>query len=92
MKKLLFLIFTIFGILSVARSDQSCGVTDVFKCADGFTCCQGPTGRMCFNVQDGVCCEDLITCCDPKTSTCDNKAHKCVPIAKSTEALSFLSG
>jgi hypothetical protein len=69
---------------------EKCGATDVFECLQDYTCCQGPTGRICHNVKDGYCCEDLLTCCDSKNFKCDNKNHKCVPIKKDSQ-MKFLT-
>jgi hypothetical protein len=74
-KLLLFLIGITLCLFVVC--DSKCGSTDIFKCPDNSTCCQGPTGKICYKVKDGQCCEDLLTCCDAN-SVCDNENHKCV--------------
>jgi hypothetical protein len=89
MKKYLILVFLILK-LAIIRSER-CGVTEIFECPDRYTCCQGPTGRICHNVKDGLCCEDMLTCCDPTQSTCDNIEHKCVPLSNRLQILKFLS-
>ena len=90
MKKILFICYTLVILFTIALSAQSCGVAEVFECPDGYTCCQGPTGRICHNVKEGVCCEDLLTCCGAD-STCDNINHRCIKSGAKDFKLSFLS-
>ena len=89
MKKVLFIVVTILALFNFSFSAQSCGVSDVFECPDNYTCCQGPTGRICHKIKDGVCCEDLLTSCD-SISQCDNINHKCVTNPTKSEKLNFL--
>lgn len=90
MKNYLILTFLIFILFWEKLDAEKCGFTDIFDCPEGYTCCQGPTGRICHDIKDGYCCEDLLTCCDSTNFKCDNLNHICVPIQKHS-SLKFLS-
>jgi hypothetical protein len=87
--KPLFLLVLSLKSLILFKCNNKCGDTDIFSCPDDYTCCTGPTGKICHNIKNGSCCDDLLTCCDLERSDCDNFKHECVA-KKQIALLTFL--
>jgi hypothetical protein len=84
--KVLLKVLIVLVIAAFAIADShKCGLTHVFECNVGETCCEGPTGYICDKREDAKCCEDKLTICD-KVKKCDNEKHVCVD-----DKLAFLS-
>ena len=56
-------------------STIKCG-SSLYKCGMKQTCCRGPSGWKCYNVENGICCSDGLNAC-PQGYTCNLRDQRC---------------